>query len=125
MVNPGNIYVGVVDDDESMRRSWGRLLRLEGFQVVTYPSAEAFLDDRKQPHFDCLLLDIRLGGMPGIELQQRLAASGCKTPVVFITAYDVPEVREEALAAGCAGYFRKSDPSEGLLTVIHEVTGPR
>lgn len=118
-----NIYVAVVDDDESIRRSLGRLLRSAGFQSVTYPSAEAFLEDPKRPQFDCLLLDVRLGGMSGIELHKRLAESGSVTPVVFITAYDDPRLREQALAAGCAGYFRKSDSSEAVLATIRAVTG--
>jgi FixJ family two-component response regulator len=68
-----NIYVAVVDDDESLCRSFSRLLHLAGFHPVTYSSAEAFLADDKHPKFDCLLLDIQLPGMTD-ELSRRLGA---------------------------------------------------
>jgi FixJ family two-component response regulator len=122
MSNSKNTYVAVVDDDESARRSLGRLLRAAGFQPITYPSAEAFLEDEKRPHFDCLVLDIRLDGMSGIDLQKQLAETGSATPVVFITAHEDPKVREQALAAGCAGYFRKTDSGEAVLAAIKAAT---
>src|SRR5688572_27210341 len=98
MVSTHNTYVAVVDDDESMCRSFGRLLRAAGFVPITYPSAEAFLEDVKHPQFDCVVLDIQLGGTSGLELRKRLAASGSATPVIFITAHDDPEARTQALA---------------------------
>jgi FixJ family two-component response regulator len=116
-------YVAVVDDDESVCRSFGRLLRTAGFQPVTYPSAEALLEDTKRPRFDCLVLDIQLGGMSGLELKRRLTAVKDPTPVVFITAYDEAAVRSEALACGCAGYFRKTDPGEHVLNAIRRAAG--
>ena len=116
------IYLAVVDDDESVCRSLSRLLRTAGFQSVTYHSAEAFLQDTKRPKFDCLVLDVQLEGMSGLELSRRLAAVEDATPVVFITAHDDPEARAEALAGGCAGYFRKTDPGERLLKTLRNVT---
>jgi FixJ family two-component response regulator len=122
MSTPGsNIYIAVVDDDESLCRSLGRLLRAAGIQPITYPSAEAFLADTKHPRFDCLVLDIQLGGMSGIELQRQLVAAGEKTPVIFITAHDDPEVREEALATGCAAFFRKTDSGAEVLEAIRKL----
>ena len=70
------IYVAVVDDDESVCRSLGRLLRAAGFQPITYTSAESFLADKNRPQFGCLVLDIQLGAMSGIELAQKLVAEG-------------------------------------------------
>jgi FixJ family two-component response regulator len=113
-----NTYVAVVDDDESICRSFGRLLRAAGFQPITYPSAEAFLEDLKHPQFDCLVLDIQLVGMSGLELRNQLAAAGSVTPVIFITAYDDPDVRTEAMASACAGYFRKADSGNEVLDAI-------
>jgi FixJ family two-component response regulator len=113
-----NRYVAVVDDDESVCRSFGRLLRMVRYQPVSYHSAEDFLADRNRPRFDCLLLDVQLGGMSGLELKKRLAAVADTTPVVFITAHDNPATRQEAEAAGCAGYFRKTDPGEAILDAI-------
>ena len=112
------MYVAVVDDDESVCRSFGRLLRTAGFQPVSYTSAEAFLEDTKRPRFDCLVLDIQLEGMSGLELCRRLVAVHDETPVVFITAHDAPEVRANAVASGCAGYFRKNDPGALILEAI-------
>ena len=112
-----NIYIAVIDDDESLCRSLSRLLRASGLQPITYPSAEAFLADTKHPQFDCLVLDIQLGGMSGIELQRRLAAEGEASPVIFITAHDDPAARAQAQAAGYA-YFRKNDSGSEVIEAI-------
>ena len=117
-------YVAIVDNDESLCRSLSRLLRATGIQPVTYVSAEAFLADAKQPRFDCLVLDIQLGGISGIELHQRLNAVGSTIPVIYLTAHDELETREAALAAGCAAYFRKTDSGETVLEAIRQAAGP-
>ena len=119
MSAPCQTYVAVVDDDESACRALSRLLRAEGIQPVSYLSAEAFLADTKRPLFDCLVLDIQLGaGMSGIELHRQLQASGSSTPVIYVTAHDEPEMREQALSAGCAAYFRKTAPGREVLQAI-------
>jgi FixJ family two-component response regulator len=118
MANSRNIYIALVDDDESICHSMSRLLRAARFQPITYPSAEAFLEDQNHPRFDCLVLDIQLKGMSGVELQRRLAAVNITTPIIFITAYDEPQVRAQAEAFGCAGYFRKTDSSADILAAI-------
>lgn len=116
-----NSYVAVVDDDESVCRSFARLLRIAGYQPVTYPSAEAFLDDSRRPGFDCLVLDLQLQGISGLELSRRLAAVNDATPVIFITAQDNPNQLAEVEASGCAGFFRKTDPGSAILEAIGEV----
>ena len=123
-MNSQNIYVAVVDDDQSICRSFSRLLRAAHFQPITYASAEEFLADTKHPKFDCLVLDIQLEGMSGLELSHRLSAVKDVTPVVFITANDDPEVRAQAEASGCAGFFRKTDSGTDVLAAIRRVTGP-
>ena len=110
--------VAIVDDDESLCRSLCRLLCAAGLKPVAYVSAEAFLGDGHRPPFDCLLLDVQLGGISGIELQRQLVASGETTPVIFLTAYDDPEGRAQAIAAGCAAYFRKSDSGAAVIEAI-------
>jgi FixJ family two-component response regulator len=115
------IYVAVVDDDEKLCQSFGRLLRAAGLQPITYPSAEEFLADRKQPRFDCLVLDVQLGGMSGIDLAHRLVADGAPPPFIFITAHDDPAARVEAEAAGCAAYFQKTDSGTRVLEAIRRV----
>jgi FixJ family two-component response regulator len=122
-MNSQKLYIAVVDDDESVCRSFSRLLRAAHFQPITYSSAEAFLADTKHPKFDCLVLDIRLEGISGLELRERLAAVKDVTPVVFITAFDDPEIRAQAAASGCAGFFRKSDAGYDVLAAIRRATG--
>ena len=112
------IYVAVVDDDESLCRSLGRLLRAANIQPVTYASAEAYLADDKHPKFDCVVLDIHLGGMSGIELGHRLVAEGGHAPFIYITAHDDPDTRARAEAAGCVAYFRKTDSGADVLDAI-------
>ena len=121
MDSAGTTYVAVVDDDESVCRSFARLLRAAGMQAITYDSAESFLADRKHPQFSCLVLDVQLGGISGVELAQRLTAVGQRTPIVFITAHDDPEARSAAEALGCAAYFRKTDSGKEVLEAIRRV----
>ena len=123
MSSTQNIYIAVVDDDDSVCRSMSRLLRAAHLQPITYSSAEAFLEDAKHPKFDCLVLDIQLGGMSGLELSRRLGAAKDLTPVVYITAHDDPAVRDQAEAAGCAGYFRKTDAGVDVLAAIRRAAG--
>ena len=113
-----NIYIAVIDDDERLCLSMSRLLRAAHLQPIIYLSAEAFLADTKRPKFDCLVLDIQLKGMSGLDLRRRLSAVLDATPVIFITAHDDPEVRAQAEASGCAGYFRKMDPGADVLAAI-------
>jgi FixJ family two-component response regulator len=87
-------------------------------QPMTYTSAEAFLADSKQPKFDCLVLDIQLSGMSGIQLGQRLVAEGSHAPFIFITAHDDPAARTEAAASGCLAFFRKTDAGADVLEAI-------
>jgi FixJ family two-component response regulator len=121
----GNVYVGVVDDDESQRRSLARLLRAAGMQPIAYESAEEFRADVKQPRFDCLVLDVQLPGMSGIDLRNQLATEGVATPVIFVTAHDDPKARAAAMRGRCSGYFRKTDAGSEILDAIrHEVERP-
>ena len=124
MSTASTIYVAVVDDDEGLCRSLAQLLRAAGMLPVTYASAEAFLADTKRPQFDCLVLDIQLTGITGIELHERLTAVGSKTPVIFITAHDDPEMRERALSTQCAAYLRKAEPPATVLAAIRRAVAP-
>jgi len=115
---PSNACVAVVDDDESLCRSLARLLRASGIESVAYRSADDFLGDASRPRFDCVVLDIQLDGMSGIELARWLADCGSTIPVIFITAHDEPGVRQQALRAGCAAYLRKSDPGQAVIEAV-------
>ena len=122
--NSGRTYVAVVDDNENLCRSFARLLRAAGMHPITYASAEALLADPQHPRFDCLVLDIQLPGMSGLEMQKQLAPAGIAAPAIFITAHDDPQAREQAYASGCAGYFRKSDSGSEVLEAIRRVVVP-
>ena len=110
--------VAVVDDDESFSRAIERLLRAAGFEPFVCVSAEAFLENPRHAAPDCLVLDIHLGGMSGLDLCRRLAALGRNAPVIFVTAHDEPEAREEARRAGGMAYFCKPVPGKLLLDAI-------
>ncbi len=123
MSDEPNIWIALIDDDVSLCRSFQRLLASVGFRSVSYHSAEAFLEDTKRPKFDCLLLDIQMGGISGLELRHRLSAVNDQTPVIFITAHDSPEVKAEAVASGCAGYFGKTASGAEIVDLIRRITG--
>lgn len=118
----GKPLIAVIDDESSLRTSLSRLLRLADFVPVGYPSAEAFLADDKHPQFSCLLLDVRLEGMSGLDLLRQLGAGGDHPPVMFITAFDDPEICAQATALGCAGFFRKTSPGANIIDAIRRVT---
>ena len=122
MSSTSHTYVAVVDDDQSVCRSFARLLRAAGIQPVTYGSAEALLADTKRPRFDCMVFDVQLGGMSGIELGRTLAAEGNQAPIIYITAHDDPETRADAQAAGCSAYFSKNDSGADVLEAIRRLT---
>jgi FixJ family two-component response regulator len=115
-------YIAVIDDDPSLCRSLARLLQHAGFQAITFESGEQFLADPLRAHFGCLLVDIQLGGMSGIEMHRRLVADGDRTPVIYITAFDDPRARTEALELGCAGFFRKTDAGTEILEIVRKLT---
>ncbi len=121
---PRRSYIAVIDDDESLCRSLARLLNQAGFQPITFPSAEEFLSDPLRSHFECLLVDVQLGGMSGIDLHKRLNQAGNAAPVIYLTAFDDPRARAEATRAGCAGFFRKTDGGAEVLAAIRSAISP-
>jgi FixJ family two-component response regulator len=112
--------VTVVDDDPTMLKAIARLLGAKGFDVEAFASAEAFLAGGTATKATCLILDIHLSGMSGIELRHRLAASGSRLPVIFITALDDEATRREAMKAGCVAFLRKPFLSRLLLDAIEK-----
>jgi len=108
----------IVDDDESVRRAMKRLIRSAGMEVHTFTSAQEFLDFQCINQNACMIVDIKLQGMSGLELQSELRAKGYDLPVIFITGFDSPETRQEAKKAGAAGYFRKPIDDHALLDSI-------
>jgi FixJ family two-component response regulator len=123
-MNANRTRVAVVDDDESFSRAIARLLRAAGFEPSVYSSAEAFLQDGTEASADCIVLDIHLEGMSGFDLRRRLTARGQTTPVVFVTAHDDPEAREEAQQVGGSAYLCKPVPKRVLLEAIARAVNP-
>ena len=110
--------IAIVDDDESLCIAMSRLLRAAGHQPRSFSSAESFLEYSFTQEPACLLLDIQLGGMSGFDLQRQLNLSGRTIPVIFITARDDDESREEAQNSGCSNYLRKTDSGQTVLRAI-------
>ena len=118
------VNVAVVDDDGGVRSALGRLLRAAGFNPVSYSSAEAFLDDLGRAQTDCLVLDLHLGGMSGLDLQERLTAGGVVPPIIFVTAYEDPDAHKQAQRAGCVAFFHKPVRGSTLLEAVRQAVEP-
>lgn len=115
--------VSVVDDDESIRDSMRTLLRSAGYQVATFASAELFWDSRAVAHTQCIILDVRMPGMDGLELQRRLKDSQVGVPIIFLTAHDDARSRRIALDQGAADFLCKPfQPGALLLAVETAIT---
>lgn len=111
--------ISVVDDDESVRESMEGLLRSVGFAVRVFASAEEFMNSRYFRDTACLVLDVRMPGMSGPELQGKLAAVGSEIPVIFITAHGEDEqAREQAMRGGAVDYLIKPLSEEAILNAV-------
>jgi FixJ family two-component response regulator len=117
---PENLIVSIVDDDVSVRRSTRRLLRSSGFQAEAFASAEEFLASKSAGETACLVLDLRMPGMNGLELQRRLAQNGYPVPVIFLSARASEEDERSALRAGAVQFLRKPISKEALLSAIRD-----
>ena len=112
------LTVLVVDDDESVRRAMQRLLRSNGYQVLTFDSAEDLLHSNLVCDRVCLLLDIRLPGISGLDLYAKLVSSGMKCPAIFMTAHDDSQWLDRAEEAGAVAFLRKPFGEQSLLNAI-------
>jgi FixJ family two-component response regulator len=99
--------VAVVEDDESYRVALQRLLKSAGFQVRSFASAEDFLDSGQQHETACLIADIRMPGMSGLDLQAKLNADHCPIPIIFITAHGDEQIRLQAMRGGAVKFLGK------------------
>lgn len=110
--------ISVVDDDRSMGRMLARIIGAAGLRVAVFTSAEEFLDSARLNDSACLVLDVDLPGMSGLELQDRLNNSGQEIPIIFISGQSTEQTRERALKAGALGFFDKPFSIDSLLTTI-------
>ena len=108
----------VVDDDDALRNSLDDLLQSVRFRVQGFASAEAFLQAQHAPETACLLLDVRLPGMNGLELQRQMMAANWQIPIIFITSHVDDEARAQALAAGAVAFLYKPCREEDLFNAI-------
>ncbi len=111
--------ISVIDDDESVRRTTSRLIESFGFLAAAFESAESFLSSGHLNDTSCLIVDVQMPGMNGLQLQSQLAAAGCSIPIIFITAHDDKESRRRAMQAGAIAFLGKPFSDEQLLQGIH------
>jgi FixJ family two-component response regulator len=110
--------ISIVDDDASMRTATARLLRFVGFSAQAFASAQEFLSSPRLRETSCLIADVEMPGMTGVELQQHLIALGHKTPIILITAFPEDRIRERVLKAGAIDFLSKPFDEPQLLESV-------
>ena len=113
--------MAIVDDDASVRQSTDRLVRSFGYRTRVFGSGEEFLSSEAPELADCLLLDVRMPGMDGLDVQRRLAERGVHTPIVFLTARASEGEERRARSAGAVGFLRKPVPEASLRQAIESM----
>ena len=110
--------VYLIDDDASVLKSFGRLLRSANLDAETFSSAEEFLSGPRQEENACIIMDIRMSGLTGFDLLERLATEGIRIPVIAVSAHDDAETRGHAKELGAVNFFRKPVDDQALLDAI-------
>jgi FixJ family two-component response regulator len=110
--------ISIVDDDDSLRNSLNNLLRSLGFRTEGFSSGEDFLNSNHLHDTDCLILDVRMPGMSGLNLQHHLANANLRLPIVFITSHSDDEARRRALDSGAVAFLYKPCREETLVEAI-------
>ena len=110
--------ISIVDDDDSVRDALKSLIDAVGFRVEVFASGEEFLNSPCISATDCLITDVRMPGMSGLELQERLNATGSSIPIVFISAHDDTEARARAIRGGAIDFLQKPFSADSLLGAI-------
>jgi FixJ family two-component response regulator len=111
--------ISIVDDDDSLRNSLNNLIRSVGFRAQGFSSAEAFLNSSELHDTACLILDVRMPGMSGLDLQRQLVTANSRIPIVFITSHGDDDARARALEAGAVDFLYKPFREEALLKAIN------
>jgi len=110
--------ISIVDDDDSLRLSLTSLIRSVGFQALSFASAEAFLSSTQARDSQCLIVDVRMPGMNGLELQRHIVAANWRLPIIFITSHVDDNVRAAALEAGAEAFLYKPFRGDELLNAM-------
>jgi FixJ family two-component response regulator len=121
---PAAPLISIVDDDDALRSSLDDLLQSIGFQTLDFRSAEAFLSANQARDTTCLILDVRMPGMSGLELQRQIVAANWRIPIIFITAHADADARARALAAGAVAFLYKPCREQELLDAIDVALKP-
>ena len=124
LVMAGDSILCLVDDDQSFRESVTGFFRSVGLEVSAFDSAEAFLASELSLLASCLVLDVNMPGMSGVELQRQLVARGQRTRIVFVTARTEPELRHQVLERGAIAYLIKPFPEDELLDAVNTAMAP-
>lgn len=117
--------ISIVDDDDSVRVATRYLVQSLGFETLAFASAEEFLSSAEAAKSACLITDVNMPGLSGIELQRRLCATGCKLPVILITAFPDEAIEQRAMKAGAIGYLSKPFDGSSLIRCLERaLQGP-
>jgi FixJ family two-component response regulator len=111
--------IAIVDDDESVLRSLQDLIESDGLTAICFGSSEQFLNSEARNRAACLIADIRMPGMTGLELQERLKAERCGIPIIFVTAHGDAKMKIRALHDGALGFLSKPFDDAVLLEIVH------
>ena len=111
--------ISIVDDDALVREAIRRLIKSVGMNARDYASAEDFLSSNHAQDTSCLILDVQMPGMSGLELQQRLADRGYRIPIIFISAHSNGQIRDQAIGAGAVDFLFKPFSEEALVDALH------
>ena len=110
--------IGIVDDDSGVRESISSLIRSAGFRAAVFSSAEDFLRSEELKHADCLILDVKMPGITGLDLQVRLAERAWSLPIIFASGYDDEDAQKRALRGGAVAFLHKPFADEALFAAI-------
>jgi two-component system response regulator FixJ len=119
MNGPLKSMIFIIDDDQSMRKAFLLLLRAAGFNAATFSSGEEFLSYLPVNDDDCIILDLRMPGMNGFDVMEKLISKGIRTPIICITAFDDARSRERARGLKATAYFTKPVDDQALIDAIN------
>ena len=115
------VLVAVIEDDQIARAALGRVLQVAGFEPALFDSAEAFISSQPNAALLCLIVDVQLTGMSGIDLQRKLHSEGSDVPIIVTTGNRADVIRERAHEAGCAAFLWKPFSAETLLSLLTSI----